>query len=154
MRVPDLTVTAQRWPVFVDAVERSGAFRSVHALPMRLRGEAIGALNLFHREPGPLAEEDLALGQALADIATIGILQERAIRRREIVNEQLQSALTSRVVVEQAKGVLAQFLGVSMDHAFDRLRRYSRGHNLRLADVARQIVRGELSPDSVRPASR
>ena len=83
----------------------------MHALPLRLRGEAIGALNLFHRTPGPLPDADLALGQALADVATIGILQERAIRRGEVLNEQLQTALNSRVIIEQAKGVLAQASG-------------------------------------------
>ena len=121
----------------------------MHALPLRLRGEAIGALNLFHRTPGPLPEADLLLGQALADVATIGILQERAIRRGEVLNEQLQTALTSRVVVEQAKGVLAQHHGLSMDAAFDRLRRYSRNHNLRLAEVARQLTTGELNPATI-----
>ena len=75
----------------------AAAFASVHAIPLRLRGQAIGALNLFHREPGPLPDADLALGQALADVATIGILQERAIRRGEVLNEQLQTALNSRV---------------------------------------------------------
>ena len=80
----------------------------MHALPLRLRGQAIGALNLFHTAPAPLPEADLRLGQALADIATIGILQERAIRRGEVVTEQLQTALNSRVIIEQAKGVLAQ----------------------------------------------
>jgi GAF domain-containing protein len=154
VRVPDLSAVPDRWPVFVAAVERAGAFRSVHALPLRLRGEAIGALNLLHREPGPLAEEDLALGQALADVATIGILQARAIRRGEVLNEQLQAALTSRIVIEQAKGVLAQYLGLGMDESFDRLRRYARNHNRRLAEVAGQVVRGELSPAVVQPTDR
>ena len=122
----------------------AGAFASVHAIPLRLRGQAIGALNLFHREPGGLPDADLALGQALADVATIGILQERAIRRGEVLNEQLQAALHSRVVIEQAKGVVAQHLGVGMDAAFDRLRRYCRGNNLRLAEVARLLVDREL----------
>ena len=112
--VADLAEAADRWPGFVAAVADRGAFRSVHALPLRLRGEAIGALNLFHRAPGSLPVADLALGQALADVATIGILQERAIRRGEVVNEQLQTALNSRVIVEQAKGVLAQ--RVRADH--------------------------------------
>ena len=121
----------------------------MHALPLRLRREAIGALNLFHRTPGPLPQADLALGQALADVATIGILQERAIRRGEVLNEQLQSALTSRVVIEQAKGVLAQHHGVGMDVAFDRLRRYTRAHNLRLAEVARQLATSQLDPAAI-----
>ena len=121
----------------------------MHALPLRLRGEAIGALNLFHRHPGPLPDADLSLGQALADVATIGILQERAIRRGEILNEQLQTALNSRVIIEQAKGVLARKPGVTMDAAFDRLRSYARSRNLRLSEVARQVVERELDPDVV-----
>jgi GAF domain-containing protein len=145
--VPDLADTVERWPGFVAAVSYRGAFRSVHALPMRLRGQAIGALNLFHHRPGPLPSADLALGQALADVATIGILSERAIRQSEVLNEQLQAALNSRVVIEQAKGVLAQRGGLSMDMAFDRLRRYTREHNLRLSDVARQVIDAELAVD-------
>lgn len=149
VRVPDLSEVAQRWPRFVAAVAQAGAFVSVHAIPLRLRGKAIGALNLFHRTPGALPETDLALGQALADVATIGILSERAVRHGEVVNEQLQTALNSRVIIEQAKGVLAQRLKVPMDTAFDRLRRYSRHNNLRLAEVARQCVAGELNLDDL-----
>ena len=105
------------------------------------------------RTPGPLPPADLALGQALADVATIGILQERAIRRGEVLNEQLQTALTSRVVVEQAKGLLAQHHGISMDAAFDQLRRYARAHNLRLANVARQLATRRLDPATITPAT-
>ena len=147
--VPDLAHATHLWPAFTTAVAQAGAFRSVHALPLRLRREAIGALNLFHHNPGPLPPADLALGQALADVATIGILQERAIRRGEVLNEQLQTALTSRVVVEQAKGVLAQHHGLTMDAAFDQLRRYARAHNLRLADVARQLATSTLDPATI-----
>jgi GAF domain-containing protein len=149
VNVNDLTVTAaaDRWPVFAAAVADSGAFRSVHALPLRLRGEAIGALNLFHRQPGPFPPVDLSLGQALADVATIGILSERAVRHGEILNEQLQSALNSRVIIEQAKGVLTQRGNLSMDAAFDRLRSYARNGNLRLSEVARQIVENDIADD-------
>src|SRR4051794_6981606 len=147
--VTDLTEAADRWPSFVAAVTQRSDFRSVHALPLRLRGRAIGALNLFHAVPGPLPEHDLALGQALADVATIGILQERAIRRGDVLNEQLQGALTSRVVVEQAKGVLAQYGGLSRTEAFEQLRRYARSHNLKLADLARRIVAREFDPAEV-----
>jgi GAF domain-containing protein len=138
--ITDLDAAATRWPRFAAALAGRGTFRSVHALPLRLRGQAIGGLNLFHTRPGPLPEDDLRLGQALADIATIGILQERAVRHGEIVTEQLQSALNSRVIIEQAKGVLAQYGHLTMETAFDRLRRYSRGHNLLLGDVARRVV--------------
>jgi GAF domain-containing protein len=138
--VTDLDDAASRWPALIAALAGRGSFRSVHALPLRLRGQAIGGMNLFHTHPGPLPATDLRLGQALADIATIGILQERAIRHGEIVTEQLQTALNSRVIIEQAKGVLAQRGSLTMDIAFDRLRRYSRAHNLLLSDVARRVV--------------
>ncbi len=152
--VPDLSEAAGRWPLFARAVAQRGAFRSVHALPLRLRGAAVGALNLFHHRPGALPAQDLALGQALADVATIGILSEQAIRRGEVVNEQLQTALNSRVIIEQAKGVLAQHAGLSMDAAFDRLRSYARDHNLRLSEVARSLVDDDLDPDMMFPAAR
>lgn len=149
VNVIDVTVAAaaDRWPAFAAAVADGAAFRSVHALPLRLRGEAIGALNLFHRQPGPLPPVDLSLGQALADVATIGILSERAVRHGEILNEQLQSALNSRVIIEQAKGVLTQRGSLSMDGAFDRLRGYARSRNLRLSEVARQVVETDLADD-------
>ena len=143
--VTDLDETAHRWPRFTAALHHRGArrherFRSVHALPLRLRGKAIGGMNLFHTRPGPLPGADLRLGQALADVATIGILQERAIRHGEVVTEQLQHALNNRVVIEQAKGVLAQLGTVPMETAFDRLRRYARRHNTLLSDIARRAV--------------
>ena len=143
--ITDLDTAAAHWPRFAAALHEriapdEGRYRSVHALPLRLRGEAIGGMNLFHTRPGPLPAADLRLGQALADIATIGILQERAIRHGEILTEQLQHALNARVVIEQAKGVLAQLGNVPMDLAFDRLRRYARSNNLLLGDVARQVV--------------
>ncbi|WP_432845096.1 GAF and ANTAR domain-containing protein [Amycolatopsis sp. CA-161197] len=133
----------QRWPRFAAAAQRAG-FASVHALPLRLRGLTIGALNLFGRASVP--PEDLELAQGLADTATIGILQERAIRRGEVRSDQLQSALTSRVVIEQAKGVLSVSGHLSMADAFAVLRRYSRSHNARLGEVARSLAERELDP--------
>jgi hypothetical protein len=147
--VPDLADVVDRWPRFTAAVDVQRVFRSVHALPLRLRQESIGALNLFNGRPGPLSEADLSLGQALADVATIGILQERAIRRGEVVTQQLQTALNNRVVIEQAKGVLAERGTIPMDVAFDRLRRHSRRTNQLLSRVARRIVERELDPDAV-----
>ncbi len=147
--IADLEQAVDRWPTFVAAVAERGQFRSVHALPLRLRNRAIGALNLFHRLPGPLPEADLVVGQALADVATIGILQERAIRRGEVLNEQLQAALTSRVIIEQAKGAVAQASGVGMEQAFNRLRGYARTRNLKLSDVARDVVNGMLDPEAL-----
>ena len=137
----DLTGPCQRWPRFAEAAARSG-FRTVEALPMRLRDQVIGALNLFRAEPGPIDPADLRIGQALADVATIGLLHERNVRRREAVAEQLQAALNSRVVIEQAKGKLAERLGVDMDRAFNMLRDYARNSNQRLTDVARTFVAG------------
>jgi len=153
--VSDLADAGGRWPVFVAAVAKRGAYRSVHALPLRLRGEAIGTLNLFHGQPGALPAADLALGQALADVATIGILQERAIRHSEVLTEQLQTALNHRVIIEQAKGVLAQHGDLTMAAAFDRLRRYARTHNARLSEVARKVVETDLAADVLgAPATR
>ena len=150
--VPDLGDTAERWPRFVPEAQRQG-FRSVHALPLRLRGETIGAMNLFHRSSGPLTNGDLPLGQALADVATIGILQERAIHRTESLAEQLQTALNSRVIIEQAKGVLSEKGTLDMDTAFARLRGYARGCNLRLSEVARSVVDGTVAADEVLDAA-
>jgi transcriptional regulator with GAF, ATPase, and Fis domain len=145
--VADLADATRRWPAFVAAIEDRGVYRSVHALPLRLRGEAIGTMNLFRRQPGALRDADLAVGQAMADVATIGILSERAIRRGEVLTEQLQTALNHRVIIEQAKGVLAQRGSLSMAAAFDRLRRYARTHNTRLSEVARQVVETDLAID-------
>lgn len=140
-----------RWPRFVERARQAG-YEAVHALPLRLRSETIGGLNLFGSTPGALPPHSLRVGQALADVATIGILQERALRRQEVLAEQLQGALNSRVIIEQAKGVLAQHFGVSMDVAFNRLRSYARNNNLRLAEVARQCVDGELNLGVMSPA--
>ena len=143
--VVDLDTAAARWPRFAAVLrERTipdeGRYRSVHALPLRLRGDAIGGMSLFHTRPGPLPEADLRLGQALADIATIGILQERAIRHGEVLTQQLQHALNTRVVIEQAKGVLAQLGNAPMHVAFAHLRHYARSHNVLLGEAARRVV--------------
>jgi transcriptional regulator with GAF, ATPase, and Fis domain len=135
----DLAGPDQRWPRFAQAAAQSG-FRTVQALPMRLRDQVIGALNLFGAGPGLLSPADLRIGQALADVATIGLLHERNVRRRETVAEQLQAALNSRVVIEQAKGKLAERLGIDMNRAFSMLRDYARNTNQRLTDVARDFV--------------
>ena len=145
--VPDLADVGGRWPVFVAAVAERGVYRSVHALPLRLRGETIGTMNLFHGQSGILPAADLVLGQALADVATIGILSERAIRSREVVAEQLQTALNHRMIIEQAKGVLAHQGNLTMAAAFDRLRGYARNHNARLSEVARKVVETDLAAD-------
>jgi transcriptional regulator with GAF, ATPase, and Fis domain len=135
----DLTGPGQRWPRFAAAARQSG-FQAVEALPMRLRDHVIGALNLFRAEPSPFRPAELRIGQALADVATIGLLHERNVRRSETVAEQLQAALNSRVVIEQAKGKLAERHGLDMDQAFSVLREYARSENQRLTDVARNLV--------------
>jgi GAF domain-containing protein len=137
----DLTGPDQRWPRFAHAAIQAG-FRTVEALPMRLRDQVIGALNLFRAEPGPFETADLRIAQALADVATIGLLHERNVRRSETVAEQLQAALNSRVMIEQAKGKLAERYGIDMDRAFTMLRDYARNTNQHLTDVARDFVTG------------
>jgi transcriptional regulator with GAF, ATPase, and Fis domain len=139
--VPDVDLATDLWPIFAAETHAAG-YRSVHALPMRLRDDVIGTLNLFGTLPGPLADADARIGQALADVATIAILQERAIRHQEMLAEQLQRALTSRIMIEQAKGVLAERGKLDMDQAFNRLRRYARNTNTRLTDLACGIVDG------------
>jgi hypothetical protein len=134
-----LAGAGQRWPRFAAAAIQGG-FGAVHALPMRLRDQAVGALNLFSAGTGALGEADLRIGQALADVATIGLLQERNVRRAETLAEQLQAALNSRVVIEQAKGRLAERLGLDMSQAFTMLREHARNTNQRLTDVARQVI--------------
>jgi transcriptional regulator with GAF, ATPase, and Fis domain len=129
----------QRWPRFAAAATQAG-FGAVHALPMRLRDQVIGALNLFSTGTDALSQADLRIGQALADVATIGLLQERNVRRAETLAEQLQGALNSRVVIEQAKGRLAERLGLGMDQAFALLRNRARNTNQRLTDVAQQVI--------------
>jgi transcriptional regulator with GAF, ATPase, and Fis domain len=135
----DLAGTGHRWPRFAAAAMQSG-FGAVHALPMRLRDQVIGALNLFSAETGPLSQADLRIGQALADVATIGLLQEQNVRRAETLAEQLQAALNSRVIIEQAKGRLAERLGLDMDQSFALLRDHARNSNQRLTDIARYII--------------
>jgi GAF domain-containing protein len=144
----DLASDAARWPLFVPAALTAG-FRSVAAVPLRLRDHVIGGLNLFDERIDPIPVEDRRLAQALADVATIGILQRRSAHRSTMVAEQLQHALNSRIVIEQAKGVLAERNVVSMDAAFSALRRHARNHNLKLTDVALAVVRGELDSAAV-----
>jgi GAF domain-containing protein len=142
--LPDVDVDAGRWPEFV-VVAREQGFRSVHAVPLRLRGTVIGTLNLLGSAVGVLGERDVRVAQALADVATIGILQERALRESSLVQQQLQGALDTRVVIEQAKGVVAHVRGVSTDEAFVLIRRHARDNRLKLADVAQQLVDRELT---------
>ena len=146
--VPDLSQETERWPAFVAAATEAG-FASVHALPMRLKDNVLGVLGLFGSTPGRLNDEDLDLGQALAHVASVALVSDRATTDRNEIAEQLQSALTSRVLVEQAKGLLSQLGGVDMDQSFAALRRYSRDHNERLGEVASRVVNRDLSAQGV-----
>jgi GAF domain-containing protein len=141
---------AGRWPDFTAAAAEAG-FAAVHAVPMRLRTETIGALNFFSTLPEAIEESRLRLGQALADVATVGLLQQRAIHRRDALTEQLQTALNSRVLIEQAKGVLAERLGMGVDDAFNVLHGAARGQNRQLSELALAIVDGseQIPPASV-----
>jgi GAF domain-containing protein len=145
-----LAQVEDRWPRFAPVALEAG-FRSVHALPMRLRGNIIGALNLFRSDRGELGEDDIATGQALADVATITILQHRAFLESRLVNAQLSHALNSRIVIEQAKGVLSERAGINMEEAFARLRNHARDHNRKLVDVAEGVVDGTLSVQALDP---
>jgi GAF domain-containing protein len=135
----DLRTATARWPVFAPHAADLG-FRSVHALPLRLRHQVIGALNLFGTDTGRLGPDDVLVVQALADVATIGLLQEQTIHRAEILTEQLQGALNSRVVIEQAKGALARTHHIDVDQAFELLRRYARNHNRKLVELAHTVL--------------
>jgi GAF domain-containing protein len=135
----DLGNAETRWPTFAPRARAAG-FQSVHAFPMRLRDQAIGALNLFGRAHVRFAPEEIRVVQSLADVATIAILQERSITRAEILTEQLQGALNSRVIIEQAKGALSRTEDVTVDEAFTILRQRARSNHRRLADVAREVL--------------
>ena len=140
--VADLTAEAGRWPRFAPAARQAG-FAAVQALPMRLREQVIGALNLFRTTPGAFDPAGIRIGQALADVATISLLHDRSMRHSDTINEQLQTALNSRVVIEQAKGKLAERHGLDMDQAFAILREHARARNLRLSELARAFVEGK-----------
>jgi transcriptional regulator with GAF, ATPase, and Fis domain len=146
--VAELRDEAERWPQFVGAAEAAG-FASVHAVPVRLRETVLGTLGLFGRTVGALNRDDLELAQALAYVAGVALVQDKAAADRDLLNAQLQAALDSRVVLEQAKGVLAQRGGLEMDEAFAMLRTYSRDHNRRLTDVAQAVTGRELRPEAL-----
>src|SRR5918994_798369 len=141
----DLTSARSRWPAFSERAIASGV-TSVHAFPMRLREHVIGALNVFGTEPRSLEPEEARVVQALADLATIAIIQERLIRQAELLTEQLQFALNSRVVIEQAKGAIARSLGVSVEEAFDLLRGHARRERMGLTDLALRVVQSPEGP--------
>lgn len=146
----DLTAAGTRWPAFGQRAAGEG-FRSAHSLPMRLRGRNIGALNLLRDRIGPLSDTDVASAQALADIATIAIIQHQVVIDAQTLNTQLSSALNSRVVIEQAKGKISEATGTDMNNAFQRLRNHARNHNARLADLAERVADGTIDARSLDP---
>jgi GAF domain-containing protein len=141
----------QRWPRFTTAARERG-FSAVHALPIRLRDQTLGALNLFLSKPRRVADDLIAVAQALADVVTISILQERAMRESTMVVEQLQGALESRILIEQAKGVLAERAQIDVAEAFAVMREFARSGNRKLVEVAAAVI--DNSPDVTELTSR
>ncbi len=141
----NLAIGSGHWPSFSAAAIKVG-FRSALALPLRLRDVTLGALNLLNDTVTPLEETDIIVARAFADLAALSIMQHRAAAEAQRLNEQLSAALTSRIVIEQAKGVISERADIELDEAFSRLRAYARNHNLRLTDVARAAIDGALDP--------
>jgi len=137
-----------RWPLFTPRALALG-FRAVHSLPMRLRGRTIGALNLFRTHQGTLSEDDVIVAQGLADVATIAILQHRSTLDASALNFQLNNALNSRVIIEQAKGMICQSTSCDMDEAFNRLRAHARNHNEGLTTLATRVVATSMAPNDL-----
>jgi GAF domain-containing protein len=146
--VSDIAGSRERWPTFADRASADG-FHSVYAFPMRLRDATVGGLNLFGVQAHALDNESQVIAKALADIATIGILQQRSLHRTTLLAENLQRALNTRVVIEQAKGVLAERGGMPMNDTFDLLRSYARTNNLKLSELAHSVVYPPHLADSV-----
>jgi len=144
----DVGAISLNWPAF-GAHVRDAGYHSIYAFPMRLRTDVIGALNMFNTDQAPWDADDLKLAQALADVATIGLLHHRAMHDAKLLSTQLQTALGSRVAIEQAEGLLAERLETTTEDAFARLRRYARSHNLLLARVAADLVAGTLPDDAI-----
>jgi GAF domain-containing protein len=142
-----------RWTAFAQRAREAG-YDSVHAFPLRHHGETIGAMNVFHRGTRRLSSADAGVAQALADMATIAVMHHRAIDHAAVVSRQLESALRSRVVVEQAKGILAERLHIDLETAFELIRHRARDHNERVHDVAQGVIDGSVSADRLLDAAR
>ncbi|MFP3465342.1 ANTAR domain-containing protein [Leifsonia sp. SIMBA_070] len=142
--VPDISLTPDRWRAFRERALEQG-FESMDAIPMRLREQTIGTLNLFRTGTGDLPEDDMVAAQAFADVATIGILHQRSLAESDAVRQQLQFALNSRIIIEQAKGVVAQTRSVPIDGAFELIRAYARRNRIGISDVASAIVERRLT---------
>jgi GAF domain-containing protein len=148
LSIANLPLEIERWPQFVPAAVKRG-FISVHAVPMRLQEDVLGALGLFGTTVGTLNEDDLNLAQALAHVASVALVSGNATADRDRLSHQLQTTLNSRVYIEQAKGVIAEYSNISMDEAFAVLRNYSRDHNLKLTDVARATATRSMPLEEV-----
>jgi len=146
----DLAEVAERWPRFRAATTAVG-YRSTHAFPLRLRGQVIGVLNLLCTNRTTLSDTDVDLGQALCDIATVGLLQERTVRQAEVLAEQLQSALNSRILIEQAKGVLSERAGITVDAAFTLMRTHARSNQRQLGAIAGAVIDGTIAASDFQP---
>lgn len=146
----ELNTATDRWPAFSPAAVAAG-FGSVTAIPMRLRGSTIGAMNLFRAALGPLPAGDVAVAVAFADVATIAVLQHWAMRDAQALHAQLVHALNSRVVIEQAKGMLAERANIEVGEAFEWLRAHARSHNLKLGDLASQFLEGRIDRAEIGP---
>lgn len=151
--VANIDETDGKWPAFRAAAAAQG-FKSMHATPMRLRGQIIGTMNLFSVRAEQISDHDITVAQALADVATIGILQERSIRDSSILTEQLERALNSRILIEQAKGVMAAASSMDMDEAFSTLRNFSRNNNMSLRSVAEGLVKRTLPVSTIMQDTR
>ena len=151
--VPDIAADSDLWPRFRRTALDQG-FRAAHATPLRLHGEVIGAMNLLSTMSGPLSDRDARLAQALADVATVGILHERSFRQPETVTAQLHLALDTRVLVEQAKGVLAHVRSCTMSEAFEALRDYARDHDITLRSAAEGVVNRTIPAEALVPQAR
>jgi GAF domain-containing protein len=143
----NLQAGSGRWPLFSAAAVKAG-FQSAFALPLRLREVTLGALNLLSVTRTPIRQADLIVARAFADLATLSILQHRASTEAQRLNEQLSGALTSRIVIEQAKGVISERAGIGLAEAFGGMRDYARNHNRRLTEVAQAAVDGTLDPSA------
>jgi GAF domain-containing protein len=149
----ELSAVDAKWPRFARRAVADG-FHSVHALPMHLRGRTVGALNMFRTSQGPLRDDDVLVAQALADVATIAIIQHQVALGAAMLNTQLSEALNSRIIIEQAKGKVSEACGLDMDRSFQRIRNHARNHNLRLTDLARGIAEGTVSIVGLDPLPR
>ncbi|WP_405870626.1 GAF domain-containing protein [Streptomyces sp. NBC_00005] len=142
--------SAADWPRFAARARETG-YAATHAVPLRLRSRVVGALNLFQATPQRLGDDDIALAQALADVATIAILQQRTLEQSHVENTQLETALTSRILIEQVKGVLAERWNTSVDDAFEAFRTYARARRVRLSELATQIISGTFDTAAIPP---